>query len=440
MKRRAFLTALGIGCVGSPPTRQDPDPGTARVRDPRFGAAGDGTTDDARAVRSALASLPPSGGMLLFDPGAYRLGSDVEVPRRVVVSLRPGAVLRPDAGATVGLAGPLDAWPRRIFDGEGAIRFGAGSVDAVRPEWWGAVPDGETDSTAALARSLAALAGEMPRLRLAPGTYAVSAPLTVTQDHAAIEGRGATLQWTADVDGLRVDARHVEIDELAVRGPGHGRSSSVGLQVAARRHWPTTTGPYTFGRLHVIGWGTGVRLLNVELMEGRGWRVDNNRRNMELLDGAFNTFINCRFSDSHGEFNTRLSGARDVGGGAGANHTVFQQCEWLNTRAGTWALTLGEDGFPSHSNLVLKCDIERESGAFGVAVRGMNNLLAGPFFHDLETGLVAAGDGDTLLLQPRFTARGFGRNTVRSGGRHRLRVLEGAGLEHGRGAERAVRG
>jgi hypothetical protein len=440
MKRRAFLTALGLGSVRPRSYGQDPAPGTARVRDPRFGATGDGRTDDGGAVRSALASLPPDGGTLLFEPGTYRVGSDLRLPRRVVLSLDPGAVLRPDAGVTLRLGGPLDAWPRRIFDGPGGLRFDAGSVEVVLPEWWGAVPDGETDSTAPLARALSALDGEVSRLRLAPGTYALSGPITLARDHSTIEGRGATLLWTADSDGLRVDARHVEIADLTVRGPGFGRSSSVGLQVGASRYWPTTTGPYTITGLHVIGWGTGVRLLNLERLEARGWKVDYNRRNLEMLDGAFNTFVNCRFSDSQGEFNTRLAGARGVGGGGSSNHNVFQQCEWLNTRAGTWALTIGDSDYPSHSNLVLKCDIERASEAGGITVRGMNNLIASAFFHDLETGLVATGNGDTLLLHPRFSVRGFGRNTVRAEAGHRLRVVEGTGLGHGRGAARAARG
>ncbi|MCX7019661.1 MAG: glycosyl hydrolase family 28-related protein [bacterium] len=44
-----------------------------------FGAKGNGTTDDAPAIRNALASLTTSGGTLRFPPGRYLVGSTVAV-------------------------------------------------------------------------------------------------------------------------------------------------------------------------------------------------------------------------------------------------------------------------------------------------------------------------------------------------------------------------
>lgn len=40
-----------------------------------FGARGDGASDDGPAIRAAIASLPPSGGVIYFPPGTYLFGS-----------------------------------------------------------------------------------------------------------------------------------------------------------------------------------------------------------------------------------------------------------------------------------------------------------------------------------------------------------------------------
>lgn len=47
------------------------------VRDPAYGARGDGSTNDLTAIRAAISALPASRGVLLFPPGDYYLGTCV---------------------------------------------------------------------------------------------------------------------------------------------------------------------------------------------------------------------------------------------------------------------------------------------------------------------------------------------------------------------------
>lgn len=54
--------------------------GNVAVRDVcGFGATGDGTTDDSPAIRAAIEDLPKAGGVVLFPPGTYVVGSTVQL-------------------------------------------------------------------------------------------------------------------------------------------------------------------------------------------------------------------------------------------------------------------------------------------------------------------------------------------------------------------------
>jgi hypothetical protein len=53
------------------------------------------------------------------------------------------------AGATVTIEGPIQASPRQIFTGTGALLFNGSPKSDIRPEWWGAVFNAVTDDSAA---------------------------------------------------------------------------------------------------------------------------------------------------------------------------------------------------------------------------------------------------------------------------------------------------
>lgn len=57
------------------------------VKDPRFGAKGDDSTDDTAAVAAAFALLPANGGEVFFPPGGYRLSAfpNLDSKRSIVI-------------------------------------------------------------------------------------------------------------------------------------------------------------------------------------------------------------------------------------------------------------------------------------------------------------------------------------------------------------------
>jgi lysophospholipase L1-like esterase len=72
------------------------------------GAVGDGVVDDAKALLGAV-EKQGNVGAIYFPPGVYRIGQNVTVPSEAVFAF--GATLKPDAGVTVTLAGPVTTAP-----------------------------------------------------------------------------------------------------------------------------------------------------------------------------------------------------------------------------------------------------------------------------------------------------------------------------------------
>lgn len=64
-----------------------------------YGAVGDGTTDDATAIQSAIDSFA-SGGTVIIPPGNYGLGTSIYVKSNITVSCEPGAYFTPLASIT----------------------------------------------------------------------------------------------------------------------------------------------------------------------------------------------------------------------------------------------------------------------------------------------------------------------------------------------------
>ena len=58
------------------------------------------------------------------------------------------------SGKTLTIDVPFSAGLYQVFSGAGSVVFGAGLVTEVYPQWWGAVGDGVTDDTAAIAAAI----------------------------------------------------------------------------------------------------------------------------------------------------------------------------------------------------------------------------------------------------------------------------------------------
>lgn len=108
---------------------------------------------------------------------AFPVTGGVTVPRTLTLEFTGSGSLAVPTGAIVAINGPIHAPLKKIF-----VLTGSGSVTLavateVYPEWWGAVPDGVTDSTAALQAAINSL--YVGKVRLSSGSYIYSTVLTV---------------------------------------------------------------------------------------------------------------------------------------------------------------------------------------------------------------------------------------------------------------------
>lgn len=163
--------------------------------------------------------------------GATPVSTPVVVPANVKIDVRNGGYF--------------------TYSGSGAITFAAGSVvEFVRPEWWGAKPDGVTDCSTAINRALATGMS----VKLSAGTYytgttTIAMPLgnarltgagrDITNikyagsTRAILVGDGTTFTYNAflsgfsvectskpsTVDGIKLDRSiHFYLDDIVVRG------------------------------------------------------------------------------------------------------------------------------------------------------------------------------------------------------------------------------
>jgi hypothetical protein len=111
---------------------------------------GDGATDDYSALNTFITSLGSTPTEIYFPAGTYVIGSNLTLPATVKIRLHYNAKLKVSATKTLTIYSNLVADDRQnIFTGAGSVLFHPGSVKYVSVMWWGAIPDGSTDSTTA---------------------------------------------------------------------------------------------------------------------------------------------------------------------------------------------------------------------------------------------------------------------------------------------------
>jgi hypothetical protein len=117
------------------------------------------------------------------------------------VRIMPGAEQAIATGKTLTIAGDFEAGRYQVFDcaGTGKVAF-TGNVPARIPEWWGADPDGATDSAAAIQAAITSLPVTkggvidfgVGTYSITPGQIVISTPGTVLQGKGeATDGFGA---------------------------------------------------------------------------------------------------------------------------------------------------------------------------------------------------------------------------------------------------------
>ena len=121
--------------------------------------------------------------------GVNLVSTSITVPSTMTLDIKKGAIFTDDASnATLTINGSLTAGLYQIFDwgtGSGLVTFGSGSVEAVRPEWWGATGDLSSDSTAAFNAAIQA-----HRTVVFSGEYDIQSTITIDTTSQTLKGDG----------------------------------------------------------------------------------------------------------------------------------------------------------------------------------------------------------------------------------------------------------
>jgi hypothetical protein len=149
---------------------------------------------------SAISAASTAGrGLLITNDLALTGNVRIVIP----ISIVPGSGSITQSGSYIlAISGPLAGSPGCLVGfSPGQVTFGVGSVDMVYPEWWGAVPDGVTDSAIAIRNAVASLPNGGV-IHLSAGSYSLNSydptPLSTDEYVVLAVPANITLQGAAN--------------------------------------------------------------------------------------------------------------------------------------------------------------------------------------------------------------------------------------------------
>jgi hypothetical protein len=165
-----------------------------------------------------------------LEPGTWVISDNLTIPSTINLLCDHGTILQVASGKTLTINGPFDAPLAQVFSGAGSVAFGAGYVEEIYPQWWGADGSGD-DSTPVQS---AATAATSKTLIISDGiTYTLS-DIQISAD-TDITGGGtlklAVLASTVgspvlDIRGANVTIDNIKFDGQKASQPADGFSDS----------------------------------------------------------------------------------------------------------------------------------------------------------------------------------------------------------------------
>ncbi|GAH12550.1 unnamed protein product, partial [marine sediment metagenome] len=135
---------------------------------------------------------------------------DVTVPANVNLIFSLCGCLNIDAGDTVTINGTLEAGLYQIFEGDGDVVFGLGSVEQVEISWFGVTGDDAVDDHVAMQKAITAAGSGTTHISIAPTRWKITDYLEIIDDNATIkcEWKEGTIRqgtWGYPVFYIRAD-------------------------------------------------------------------------------------------------------------------------------------------------------------------------------------------------------------------------------------------
>lgn len=141
-------------------------------------------------IAAAITAIGTTQCDLIVDASEI-LGADVTIPSTITLRASRGAIITVPNGITLTINGPFEVDRQQVFSctGTGAVS----GLTLLRPEWFGALANGSTDDSGAIADATAALAA-YGVLKLQPTkTYSIEAAISLPTN-CILDMQGATIK------------------------------------------------------------------------------------------------------------------------------------------------------------------------------------------------------------------------------------------------------
>lgn len=119
---------------------------------------------------------------------------NVTVPKTLSLRFIGAGELNISTGITVTINGALEAPLSKIFDNalasQGTVEFGAESVEALKPEWWGIDRTGVADASAEMQATVVASLDSTIPISVSAGKYSLGTAVTITGGNFHMYGTG----------------------------------------------------------------------------------------------------------------------------------------------------------------------------------------------------------------------------------------------------------
>lgn len=245
----------------------------------------------------AITTIGSSNYTLVIDTN-ITVTQDVTVPATCGLDIgRGGSLTYQDANVDLTINGPVMAGPYQWIDPNRAwVSFGAGSIDKLYPQWWGAAGDGSTNDDTPLARWIAEDTG-VKYLPKGSGAYIIQTALTLSNSNQVIEfEEGAELQLDANQataggkNALTITGDNVTLRNFKFNGnrPNQNTGKGHGLVLNGADHCKIYA-PYIYSIkggadcIYVYGDSNNVHIYNPVC-------IDPNRNGIAVTD-ARNVYI-----------------------------------------------------------------------------------------------------------------------------------------------------
>jgi len=177
-----------------------------------------GDVNEADSLADILDDIGTTPATIEF-PGdtTYTITTSVTIPSTVTLVFQHGAILAGAGTKTINghIRAPCD---EKIFDPSvGTVTFATNSVPFICVDWFGALPDGSTDSTTAIQKADAAAGTTGIPISFSPGTYRVDA-ISTNADPAIWRGANTTIKCNGTGANNESMIKFDEIANVTIEG------------------------------------------------------------------------------------------------------------------------------------------------------------------------------------------------------------------------------